>query len=83
MWDYFDNKIFGLLEDEMDMSSKLLNMAGGLQVQSLVAKPLSETPAKDASLHDKRIMDNNPILLEEKDADGQFTFVEAGTFHQR
>ncbi|CAE7604320.1 UBP11 [Symbiodinium natans] len=47
MWDYFDNKIFGLLEDEMD-----------------------------ASLHDKRIMDNNPILLEEKDADGQFTFVE-------
>ncbi|CAE7728106.1 Usp15, partial [Symbiodinium pilosum] len=30
----------------------------------------------DSYLHDKRIMDNNPILLEEKDANGQFTFVE-------
>ena len=33
---------------------------------------------KDGYLHDKRIMDNNPILLEERDANGEFTFVKAG-----
>ena len=33
---------------------------------------------EDGYLHDKRIMDNNPILLEERDANGEFTFVKAG-----
>ncbi|CAE7198598.1 UBP5 [Symbiodinium necroappetens] len=47
IWDYFDNKPFASLEEDLD-----------------------------GYLHDKRIMDNNPILLEERDANGEFTFVK-------
>ena len=32
---------------------------------------------EDAQLHDKRIMDGQPILLEERDNHGNFTFVSA------